>query len=226
MHLYNFSGSGLKTRIGFFCSDRGLSRRFRRAGRVLTDGWGRELTTEGNYKTVSYAERVKAYTANTALKGVLSGEDKYSWLAIAGTGALMEIYQYSAGRDPDVRSGIDRQTGPKYDAGPDKFVPTELLGDVMREGKNIGLNKTADCASFYSVCHGTPISNILNKALGFNAFATLHDGWMIDLEAHKGTGMSIFENLGSMPPALLVNYSALYDKYRPLIEAEKKRDRN
>ena len=27
---------------------------------AFTDGWGRELTSEGNYKTVSYAERVKA----------------------------------------------------------------------------------------------------------------------------------------------------------------------
>ncbi|MCF5658276.1 hypothetical protein GIV46_25130 [Pseudomonas poae] len=47
---------------------------------------------------------------------------------------------------------------------------------------------------------------------------------MINLEAYKKADMSIFENLGSMPPALLVNYGALYDKYRPAIEAEKKRE--
>ncbi|WP_413817397.1 hemagglutinin repeat-containing protein [Pseudomonas sp. P8_241] len=194
-------------------------------GAAFTDGWGRELTTEGNYKTVSYAERVNAYTANTALKGVLSGEDKDSWMAIAGTGALMEIYQYSAGRAPDVQSGVDRQGGAQYAAGLDKFVPMELVDGVMREGNNIGLNRIDDCASFYAVCHGTPISNLLNKVPGFNAFATLHDGWMMDLEAHKGTGMSVFENLGSMPPALLVNYGALYDKYLPLIEVEKNREK-
>lgn len=146
-------------------------------GAAVTDGWGRELTTEGNYKTVSYAERVKAYTANTALKGVLSGKDKDSWITIAGTGALMEIYHYSAGRAPDVQSGVDRQEGAQYAAGSDKFVPMELLDGVMREGKNIGLNRIDDCASFYAVSHGTPISNMLNKVPDFNAFATLHDGW-------------------------------------------------
>ncbi|WP_262377632.1 hypothetical protein [Pseudomonas poae] len=64
----------------------------------------------------------------------------------------------------------------------------------------------------------------MNQVPGFNGFATLHDGWMINLEAYKKADMSIFENLGSMPPALLVNYGALYDKYRPAIEAEKKRE--
>jgi filamentous hemagglutinin len=120
---------------------------------------------------------------------------------------------------------VDRQEGAQYAAGSDKFVPMELADGVMREGKNIGLNKIDGCASFYAVCHGTPISNMLNKVPGFNAFATLHDGWMIDLEAYKGTEMSVFENLGSMPPALLVNYGALYDKYRPLIEMEKNREK-
>lgn len=38
--------------------------------------------------------------------------------------------------------------------------------------------------------------------------------------------MSLFENLGSMPPALLVNYGALYYKYRPLIDTERKREKN
>jgi len=56
-------------------------------------------------------------------------------MTIAGTGALMEIYQYSAGREPDVRSGVDRQAGAQYIPGPDKFVPMELTDGVMREGK-------------------------------------------------------------------------------------------
>ncbi|NNA46774.1 filamentous hemagglutinin N-terminal domain-containing protein [Pseudomonas lactis] len=195
-------------------------------GAAFTNGWGRELTSDGNYKTVSYAERVKAYTANTTLKGVLSGSDKKSWLTIAGTGAMTEVYEFSAGRGPDVRPGVDRDTGPAYEAGADGFVPRQYTDDVMREGKNIGLNKAIECESFYAVCHGTPISNMLNQIPGFNAFATLHDGWMIDLEAYKAAPMSLFENLGSMPPALMTNYGALYDKYRPQIESERKREQN
>ncbi|MCT9827616.1 MULTISPECIES: DUF637 domain-containing protein [Pseudomonas] len=192
---------------------------------AFTDGWGRELTSEGNYKTVSYAERVKAYTANTALKGVLSGKDKSSWLTIAGTGALTEIYQYSAGRGPDTRPGVDRVKGPEYEVLPDGFVPREVYNGVDRDGKNIGLNLTEGCGIF-SICHGTPISNGLNQVPGFNSFATLHDTWMSDLETYKGDEMSFLENIGSMPPALFVNYGAIYDKYRPQIEAEKKRAQN
>lgn len=30
--------------------------------------------------------------------------------------------------------------------------------------------------------------------------------------------MSVFENIGSMPPAIFVNYGAVYEKYRPVIE--------
>ena len=194
-------------------------------GAAFTDGWGRELTSEGNYKTVSYAERVKAYTANTALKGVLSGKDKSSWLTIAGTGALTEIYQYSAGRGPDTRPGVDRVKGPEYEVLPDGFVPREVYNGVDRDGKNIGLNLTEGCGIF-SICHGTPISNGLNQVPGFNSFATLHDTWMSDLETYKGDEMSFIENIGSMPPALFVNYGAIYDKYRPQIEAEKKRAQN
>ena len=37
--------------------------------------------------------------------------------------------------------------------------------------------------------------------------------------------MSVFENIGSMVPALITNYGALHDKYRPLIEPEKKREK-
>ncbi|AZF24534.1 Putative large exoprotein, ShlA/HecA/FhaA family [Pseudomonas sp. R2-60-08W] len=194
-------------------------------GAAFTDGWGRELTSEGNYKTVSYAERVKAYTANTALKGVLSGKDKSSWLTIAGTGALTEIYQYSAGRGPDTRPGVDRVKGPEYEVLPDGFVPREVYNGVDRDGKNIGLNLTEGCGIF-SICHGTPISNGLNQVPGFNSFATSHDTWMSDLETYKGDEMSFIENIGSMPPALFVNYGAIYDKYRPQIEAEKKRAQN
>ncbi|WP_262377633.1 DUF637 domain-containing protein, partial [Pseudomonas poae] len=127
-------------------------------GAAFTNGWGRELTSDGNYKTVSYAERVKAYTANTALKGVLSGADKKSWLTIASTGAMTEVYEYSAGRGPDVRSGVDRDGGAKYDPLEGGYVPQIDDGGIIREGKNIGLNRTTACDSFYSVCHGTPVS--------------------------------------------------------------------
>ena len=194
-------------------------------GAAFTDGWGREVTSEGNYKTVSSIERVKAYIANVALKGALSGKDRNTWMTIAGTGALMEIFQYSVGREPDTRSGVDRQTGAEYEIGPDKFVPRELVGGVMREGKNIGLNNVKGCSGFYALCHGTSIGNMLNKIPGFNSFATLHDGWMIDLETSKGSEMSDFENFGSMPPALVVNYGALYDKYRPLIDRERESEK-
>ncbi|MBF7145014.1 hypothetical protein HBH25_22535 [Pseudomonas sp. hsmgli-8] len=193
-------------------------------GAAFTNGWGRELTSDGNYKTISYAERVKAYAANTALKGILSGSDKKSWLMIAGAGALTEVYEYSAGRGPDARPGVDRDSGPQYEPLKDGYVPQINEGGVLREGKNIGLNLVEGCDKFYSVCHGTPVSNILNQVPGFNGFATLHDGWMINLEAYKGGDMSIFENLGSMPPALLVNYGSLYDRYRVEIESEKKRE--
>ncbi len=193
-------------------------------GAAFTNGWGRELTSDGNYKTVSYAERVKAYTANTALKGILNGSDKKSWLAIAGTGAMTEVYEYSVGRGPDVRSGVDRGVETEYTPLEGGYVPQIAEGGIIREGKNIGLNSTINCDSFYSVCHGTPVSNILNQVPGFNGFATLHDGWMINLAAYKKADMSLFENLGSMPPALLVNYGSLYDKYFTAIESEKKRD--
>lgn len=53
---------------------------------------------------------------------------------------------------------------------------------------------------------------------GFNSFATLHDQWMIDLFNIKGNHMNVFENIGSMTPAFIVNYGSLYEKYK--IEAE------
>ncbi|NTZ73800.1 hemagglutinin, partial [Pseudomonas protegens] len=197
-------------------------------GAAFTNEMGRTLTKEGNYLYGDdYAGRLKAYAANTALKGALSGKDKNTWLSIAATGALMEFYQYSAGRDPDVRPGVDREIGPKFTALEGGFVPQELKDGVIREGKNIGLNEYLgdSCNSFFSICHGMPISDLLNRVPGFNAFATLHDGMMVRLEDYKDAPMSIYENIGSMPPALVINYGALYDKYRPLIDVEKKRDK-
>ncbi|MFZ6045087.1 filamentous hemagglutinin N-terminal domain-containing protein [Pseudomonas sp. CR3202] len=183
----------------------------------VTDGWGRELTAEGNYK-FDYGERLKAYMANTALKGMLSGEDKEAWLSIAATGALMELYQYSVGREPDVRPGVDRPDGPRAIPLEDGTVPNVLMNGVSREGKNIGLNWPSldACQNIYSICHGTYISDALNMLPGFNSFATLHDTWMNQLEIHKGGSMSVLENLGSMPPALFINYGAIYEKYRLL----------
>jgi hypothetical protein len=92
------------------------------------------------------------------------------------------------------------------------------MGEVAREGKNIGLNWPSldACQSVYSICHGTYISDALNKIPGFNSFATLHDTWMNQLEIYKDGSMSVLENLGSMPPALLINYGAIYEKYRLL----------
>lgn len=182
--------------------------------------WGRELTTEGNYKVIDYGERLKAYMANTALKGMLSGENKEAWLSIAATGALMEVYQYSVGREPDVRSGVDRPDGSNFDDS-SGVVPQVNISGYLQEGKNIGLNlplTDSACAGFYSICHGTAVSNVLNEIPGFNAFATLHDQWMISLEKTKGTDMTLFENIGSMPPAVIVNYGAIYEEYRPVIE--------
>lgn len=81
-----------------------------------TEGWGRELTAEGSYKLIDAGERFKAYAANTTLKGLLSGnDDAKSWLTIAGTGALMELYQYSVGREPDVRPGVNRPDDSVFD---------------------------------------------------------------------------------------------------------------
>lgn len=84
------------------------------------------------------------------------------------------------------------------------------MGGLLREGKNIGYN--ALCTSLLAVCHGTPISNVLNTLPGFNAFATLHDGWGAWLE-NKGS-WNLGTNLGTMPPALLVTYGSLVDQYR------------
>ncbi|WP_139411137.1 hypothetical protein [Aeromonas veronii] len=97
-------------------------------------------------------------------------------------------------------------------------MPVVSIDGVIREGKNIGLNRIENCGAFYSVCHGTPISNTLNTVPGFNAFATLHDSWMNQLIDFNGRDMNVFENIGSMPPALLINYGALYDKYINIVQ--------
>jgi filamentous hemagglutinin len=178
---------------------------------AYTNDWGRELTSDGNYRTVNIPTRVQAYAANTALKGLISGEDtSQSWLTIAGTGAMMELYQYSVGREPDIRPGVDR-TGPDgavFDETLD-FVPQVIEDGIGREGKNIGFNRL--CFSDFAICHGTPISDGLNQVPGLNSFATLHDSWMKGVE-----DMGVVQNIGTMLPALIVNYGALYDKYRIL----------
>jgi len=182
-----------------------------------TQGWGREFTVEGNYRVVDAGERFKAYAMNTTLKGMLAGDDDAkTWLTIAGSGALMELYQYSVGREPDARPGVDRPDGSAFDESLG-YVPRVWVDGEWREGKNIGFNRLigeSGCQYFFSICHGSPVSNSLNSVAGLNSFAALHDQWMVDLVGFKGeTPISIFENFGSMPPALLINYGALYDKY-------------
>lgn len=191
-----------------------------------TSGWGRGLGAEGNYTLTNSHERFAAYALNTATKGLLIGDDTTkSWATIAGLGALSEIYEYSAGRGPDVRPGVDRE---QSDFAPleENFVPRVSDNGYVREGKNIGLNLPIDspeCQSFYSICHGTPASNLLNNVPGFNSFATLHDSWMVSLESMTGSEMNWLQNIGTMPPALLINYGALYDKHMHIIEMVKDR---
>ncbi|MGC5700857.1 filamentous hemagglutinin N-terminal domain-containing protein [Pseudomonas sp. NFXW11] len=199
-------------------------------GAAFTNEMGRTLTPEGNYVyDGNYIERLKAYAANTVLKGVLSGKDKETWLSIAATGALMELYEYSAGREPDVRPGVKRPESNVFQELDGGFVPRVTVGGVVREGNNVGLNQA--CVSLLAICHGMPISNFLNEAPGFNAFATLHDTWMnrlVELKSLKWQlggslgekpDMSLLENIGSIPPALIINYGAIFEKYRPLIRS-------
>ena len=187
---------------------------------AYTSDWGRVPAQEGNYRTVSIPERLQAYSANTALKGLLSGEDdSQSWLAIAGTGAAMELYQYWAGREPNIRPGVERPDKPEFVPLDEGLVPRVEENGQWREGINIGHN-TGGC-TFYEICHGTPISHGLNTVPGFNAFATLHDTFMDKMEIAAGVEPSLFQNIGTMPPALLINYGALYDKYRVIGEQAK-----
>jgi filamentous hemagglutinin len=178
---------------------------------TYTDSWGRTLTDKGNTIVTDWAKRSQAFAMNTAAKGVLTGSSSSSdWWTIAALGLAGEAYQYWAGRAADARPGVDRGD-PKFELEQDEFyfVPRETVNGVLREGKNIGLNQNP-CLSLTRVCHGTPISNALNTLPGFNAFATLHDTWMNQLSNNTAI------NLGTMPPALLLNYGSLIDQYRYL----------
>ena len=182
---------------------------------TYTADWGRTVLTEtGNTVVTDWAKRSQAYMLNTAAKGVLTGANSSSdWWTVAGLGLAGEAYQYWAGRGADVRPGVDR-SNPQFDSNEEGGlyrVPRETVDGVLREGKNIGLNENP-CVSMTRICHGMPISNGLNTLPGFNAFATLHDGWGEWLAQNKN--WNVATNLGSMPPALLVNYGALLDQYR------------
>jgi filamentous hemagglutinin len=182
---------------------------------TYTADWGRTVLTEtGNTVVTDWAKRSQAYMLNTAAKGVLTGANSSSdWWTVAALGLSGEAYQYWVGRGADVRPGVDR-SNPQFDSNEEGGlyrVPRETVDGVLREGKNIGLNENP-CVSMTRICHGMPISNGLNTLPGFNAFATLHDGWGEWLAQNKN--WNVATNLGSMPPALLVNYGALLDQYR------------
>jgi filamentous hemagglutinin len=107
---------------------------------------------------------------------------------------------------------VDRET-PQYtfdDKNGFYRAPREIIDGVLREGNNIGLN-TDPCLSITQICHGMPISNFLNTLPGFNAFATLHDGWGESM--NQGGNWNLATNLGSMPAAFLVSYGAIFDQY-------------
>lgn len=59
--------------------------------------------------------------------------------------------------------------------------------------------------------YGTPISNALNVMPGFNSFATLHDTWMNWFDKNAAT--NVVTNIGTMPPAALINYGSLVNQY-------------
>jgi filamentous hemagglutinin len=188
---------------------------------TYTDSWGRTLTPKGNTIVTDWAKRSQAYALNTAAKGVLTGSSSSSdWWTIAALGLAGEAYQYWAGRAADARPGVDRDDPEfKFNEENGLFrVPREMVNGVLREGKNIGHNANP-CLSMTRICHGMPISNALNTLPGFNAFATLHDGWGEWMA--QGKQWNPATNLGSMPPALLVNYGALLDLYR-YINAKRK----
>jgi filamentous hemagglutinin len=110
---------------------------------------------------------------------------------------------------------VDRPEGPKFDEvkeGDFLRVPTVLVDGVVREGKNFGLNK--ECFLFWEICHGTSISNALNVIPGANALATVHDTWMNKIDAlNMGNTITDIINFATMPPALVLNYSALINQY-------------
>ena len=189
---------------------------------TYTDSWGRTLTPKGNTIVTDWAKRSQAYALNTAAKGVLTGSSSSSdWWTIAALGLAGEAYQYWAGRAADARPGVDRDK-PVVDTLDQENglyrMPRVMVNGVLREGKNVGLDQL--CLSVLSVCHGTPISNALNTLPGFNAFATLHDGWGEWLDKN-GKNWNPGTNIGTMPPALLVTYGSLLDQYR-YINAKRK----
>ena len=182
---------------------------------TYTADWGRTVLTDtGNTLVTDWAKRSQAYALNTAAKGILSGSNSSSdWWTVAALGLSGEAYQYQAGRGADVRPGVDRADPvvDKLDNEGGLYRMTRVMvNGVLREGKNIGHNE--QCMSIVSICHGTPISNALNILPGFNAFATLHDGWGEWMA--QGKTWNTATNIGSMPPALIVNYGALLDQYR------------
>ena len=182
---------------------------------TYTADWGRTLTPQDNTIVTDWAKRSQAYMINTAAKGVLTGANSSSdWWTVAALGLSGEAYQYWVGRGADVRPGVDRADPvvDKLDNEGGLYRMTRVMvNGVLREGKNIGHNE--QCMSIVSICHGTPISNALNTLPGFNAFATLHDGWG-EWMAKTGGIWNTGTNIGSMPPALIVNYGALLDQYR------------
>ncbi|MDR2838585.1 MAG: DUF637 domain-containing protein, partial [Azonexus sp.] len=189
---------------------------------AYTDMWGRTMTANGNKLLVSLSERAGAYTLNTIIKGVVTGANSSDdWATVAAIGLAGEFYQYWVGREPDVKPGVDRAEGSVFNPVDGNHVPTEIINGVVREGKNIGLNQL--CDSILAICQGTPISNALNQIPGFNSFATLHDTWMNWAESNGID--NVYTNIGSMPPALLINYGGFIDKYyyiKPVINEAKK----
>ena len=180
-----------------------------------TDTWGNTLTSNGNKIVTDWAKRSQAIMLNTAAKGALTGANSNSnWWTIAALGMAGEAYQYWVGRGADVRPGVDREnpaTDPIDEGGLFRVPQVDVNEALQREGKNIGLNQYP-CVSMTRICHGTPISNALNTLPGFNAFATLHDGWGEWIR--QGGNWNIGTNLGTMPPALLLTYGSLLDQYR------------
>jgi filamentous hemagglutinin len=180
-----------------------------------TDTWGTTLTDNGNKIVTDWAKRSQAYMLNTAAKGALTGAaSSNDWWTIAALGLSGEAYQYWVGRGADARPGVDRNN-PMVDTLDQENglyrMPREIVNGELREGKNIGLNENP-CLSITRICHGTPISNALNTLPGFNAFATLHDGW--GERMRQGGSWNLGTNLGSMPPALMLTYGSLLDQYR------------
>ncbi len=184
---------------------------------AYTSEWGTtRVQASGNTVVTDWAKRAQAYGVNTLVKGTLMGaSNAQEWATIAGAGATGEAYRYWVGRSADIRPGVDRPDDPvfkavKGDGGTGLIrVPQVVIDGGAREGKNIGLNQP--CASVVAVCHGTPISNALNTVPGFNAFATLHDTWGNWLDDNDK--WNTLTNIGSMPPALLINYGSLLDQF-------------